>query len=243
MSFQGLGREFSKNLSFFESGLGGVFPAIERGKALEIARQEIAEGRPAYLKAKKDSQALMVYVEPRRDGLVWASVVPALHFVTSHGLGRHQGTTDRVESFAEILRQGFRSPTGENNALLLTPGYGEEKWKSGYPREKINGYFGGWYMTKQNAQDRGANKGDSLRVVLWSGFYAENRVKVQKGGIQKNSTCVDGTSIGYVEGVVVTAPGSDWRQRIEYYRNLYREQRLHAPLEIFDVQGQRVRVE
>lgn len=240
-----LSKEFSRALGFWESVLDRrEFPVIERGKALTIARKKIMEGRPAYLRASKDSQKLMVYLEPIKNGLVQASVVPALHFITSHGLGRQIGTSDRLESFAEILKRGFDSPTVEQNAYMLTSKYNLERWQTGYPYQSESELYG-WPTRKQNSQDRGEVVGDSLRVVLWSGFYGyihESSFEYSKE-TEQNTIAVWDTPVGYVEGVVVTSPGSNWGQRVEFYQKLHKDRNLIAPIDIYDVRGNRVRVE
>jgi len=212
-------------LGLLESNFAlGDFPRIQRGESLVIARKEVGEGRPAYLKAKKGGKDLMVYLNPERNGVVTARVVPGLHYVTSHGLGRYVGTSDRLQSFASILRNGFESPTPEDNVVLLTLNHKEEKWRAGYPVER-NVYRS--YMRKDNVQDRGEVMGDSLRVVLWSGFVGFNNSIVSVRG---------------VGGVVVTAPGSDWRRRVEFYTRLYEDKQLLAPIELYDVHGRHERI-
>lgn len=240
MIFSGLTKEFSTNLGFVESHLSiGNFPIIEQGESLRIARGEVAQGRPAYLKANKNSKDLMVYLNPEDGGVVTASVVPGLHYVNSHGLGRRLGTTDRLESFVGILKSGFTSPSAEHNVYMLTNNHLDERWKAGYP---VGGDSYRSYMGRDNVQDRGWVIGDSLRVVLWSGFVGFNDSRVSERGIVGNIRIVWATPTTDLEGVVVTAPGSDWDARISFYQRLYNENRLLAPIDVYDVRGNHIRI-
>lgn len=240
MNFSSIHREFSSKLGFIESSLGlGDFPRIQGGESLAIAREEIKNGRPAYLKATKGGRNLMVYLKPEQDGVISASVVPGLHYVTSHGLGIHVGTSDRLESFASILRNGFISPAPENNVSLLTSNHEEEKWRSGYPVER---YVLKSYMGRDNVQDRGEVIGDSLRLILWSGFSGFNNAKVSERGIGGDTRSVWRCPTTDLEGVIVTSPRSNWDKRVSFYENLYNEKQLLAPIDVYDLDGRHVRI-
>lgn len=235
MDFSRLHKEFSTDLGFFEGNFGlHDFPKIESGEPLAVARQEIAEGRPAYLKATKGDRNLMVYLKPEREGVVTARVVPGLHYVTSHGLGIYVGHSDRLESFASILTNGFVSPAPGDNVVLLTSNYVDEKWQSGYPVENCASKD---YMGKGNTQEKGEVKGDSLRIVLWSGFSGFNNAKVSKSGVGGDIRPVWRCPTTDLEGVVVTAPGSNWGKRVDFYRSLYEHEQLLAPIDLYDVNG------
>ncbi len=241
MYFSRLHKEFSRNLGLFESNFGlGDFPRIQMGESLAIARKEVEEGRPAYLKAKKGDRNLMVYLRPERSGVVTASVVPGLHYVTSHGLGRELGTSSRLDSFASILKKGFDSPTAEDNVFLLTDNHEEERWRTGYPVD--HNAHDVSYMGNRNVQDRGEVVGDSLRIVLWSGFWGFNTAKINPTGIKGNVRVVWATPTTDLEGVVVTAPGSNWGKRVDFYKSLYEHQQLLAPIDLYNVNGDHERI-
>lgn len=202
-------------------------PKIDDVRGLVSARELVRQGKSAYLSGTKAGLQAMMLLMPSEGGLLTVSRVPALHFVTN------RGSSGRLDSFMHILRTGFSSFEGDDNAFLLTSGYVQESVEWGYPYdEKWRHAFMGPMNAAVGEEDGFAVRGDSLRVVLWAGFVRgtyihENRLET---GFVPNTVHVRQTPVQYVEGVVVTAPGSDWSQRVAHYSSLYRKYGCIAPL-------------
>lgn len=214
--------EFSRSLGDEElrQAVSMGLPQIVGGNELTIARRTVIEGRQAFVRGRYDERDVMVSLEPT-DQAVDAFVTPALHFISGAVSGGN-----KLDDFIGIMQAGFVNTTMRPyNAYLLTSRY----------MEQLRATVQGGYMGLISELSQPDLAGDSLRILLWSGFSASYIDPLYHGDLRLG--CVVRTAVDDLQGIALVAEGEDFDERVERYRGIYSQNKLIAPLYVVDAGG------